>query len=531
MNTTVNSAAKKKVVVIGLDGSSWDLVNKMFAAGKLPHIKQMQEHGMSSTMLSTHPAHSAPAWTSFATGLYPTQHGCLDFLVVQNDLTDVDIIDSTKITSETIYEAMVRHGRKPILINLPNTFPPKLKTEITITSLMTRGDRYIYPESLKEKYPSLKNYRLSPNAKLRATNNFTPYIEDLCALESDRIAAAKDLFTNEPWDFFFYLSSGTDWVSHVVYDKALREGYQPAWKMWELMDDFIGWVMEQMDGDTTLFVMSDHGFRVYDEIFYLNRWLEEQGYLSTNSGTGSFQKSHTKLSREIEVMQGQRKQIKVGKGMRKFLKSSRTLERAAKWLYHHVFKRFVPVNVTLDLTLDLSKTKIGFPRGSMASMLYVNDQGRFRQGVVPAEQRVALRDEVVAKLKPLVEEVVTADSLYGDAPLLPNSPDVFLSSDKYYLSGSLHSAALYEKTVKNYHDARGMFLAYGNGVDHKVMPTSSIMQMAPTIMQAMGIPAQKQHRGAPMDIFKVSDSRHDTKLIEEAVEQHALTQLLDEIDF
>ena len=523
------SSQKPKVVVIGLDGSSWDLVNLMMAEDKLPAIKKMQSTGMSSTLLSTHPAHSAPAWTSFATGLYPTQHGCLDFLVVRNDLTDVDIIDSTKITSETIYEAMVRHGRKPILINLPNTFPPKLKNDITITSLMTRGDRFIYPESLTAKYPSLQKYRLSPDAKLRATNNFTPYVEDLCALEADRIAAAKDLFQHEDWDFFFYLSSGTDWVSHVVYDQALRNHYQPAWKMWELMDGFIGWVMEQMDENTTLFVMSDHGFKVYDEIFYLNRWLEEEGYLATTSGSASFQKSHTKLSREIESVQGKRKQIKVGKGVRRFLKSSKTLERLAKWFYHRVVKRFAPVNVTIDLTLDLAKTKIGFPRGSMASMLYVNDAGRFEHGIVPAEERRAVRDEVMARLKTVVDTVIPADELYGDAPLLPNSPDLFLSSKQYYLSGSLHSAALYEKNTKNYHDERGMFLAYGQQVDHRSLHTASIMQLAPTILQAMRLPQQAAHRGQPIDVFK-PDSHLRTITKESAAEHHELNQLLTEID-
>ncbi len=524
------SNRKPKVVVIGLDGSSWDLVNLMLAEDKLPALRKMQSAGMSTTLLSTHPAHSAPAWTSFATGLYPTQHGCLDFLVVRNDLTDVDIIDSTKITSETIYEAMVRHGRKPILINLPNTFPPKLKQDITITSLMTRGDRFIYPESLKSKYPSLQKYRLSPNAKLRATNNFTPYVEDLCALEADRIAAAKDLFQHEDWDFFFYLSSGTDWVSHVVYDQALRNRYQPAWKMWELMDDFIGWIMEQMDEETTLFVMSDHGFKVYDEIFYLNRWLEEEGYLATTSGSGSFQQSHTKLSREIEAVQGKRKQIKVGKRLRRLLKSSRTFERAAKWVYHHIIKRFAPVNVTIDLTLDLANTKIGFPRGSMASMLYVNDQGRFEHGIVPADQRQAIRDEVMAKLKTVVDTVIPADQLYGDVPLLPNAPDLFLSSNRYYLSGSLHSAALYEKSTKNYHDERGMFLAYGKHIDHRPMNPASIMQMAPTIMQAMQLPQQAAHRGKPIDVFKAKSPLQNTTH-ESTAEQFELNQLLTEIDF
>ncbi|MFA6475382.1 MAG: alkaline phosphatase family protein [Patescibacteria group bacterium] len=518
--------SKPKVVVIGLDGSSWDLVTPMLAAGRLPHLQKMQQTGMSSTMLSTHPAHSAPAWTSFATGLYPTQHGCLDFLVVRDDLTDVDIIDSTKITSETIYETMVRHGRTPILINLPNTFPPKLKNIITITSLMTRGDHYIYPESLKTKYPALQKYRLSPNPKLRASNNLLPYVADVCQLERDRIAGAKELFSHEPWDFFFYLSSGTDWVSHVSYDKALRDNWQPARDMWEIMDDYIGWVMEHMDQDTVLYVISDHGFKVYDNVFYLNRWLEEEGYLATTSGTGSFQKSHTKLSREIEQLENKRREIKIGKGFRNWLKKSVLLEKIAKWFYHKIFKRLVPIKVTVDLTLDLSKTKVGFPRGSMASMLYINDTGRFKHGIVPPQENHILRDEIIKKLTPLIESITPTEQLYGDAPLLKNSPDLFLSSDKYYLSGSLHSAALYETTVKNYHDSKGMFLAYGKNIDHRTMATNSIMDMAPTILHSLGLPVQQQYRGNVMDIFKTTS----TPKIEQATEHFATQQLINDLD-
>ncbi len=83
---------------------------------------------------------------------------------------------------------------------------------------MTRGEKFIFPESLKEKYPSLEKYRLSPNASLRMTDNFDPYVKDLCEIEQGRVNASKKIFENEPWDFFFFLSSGTDWVSHVVFD-------------------------------------------------------------------------------------------------------------------------------------------------------------------------------------------------------------------------------------------------------------------------------------------------------------------------
>lgn len=528
---------KQKVVVVGLDGSSWDLVNQMIAAGRLPNIKKIKAAGVSTTLHSTHPAHSAPAWTTFATGVPPTEHGCLDFLVVRDDIDDLDIIDSSKITQETIYETMVRHGRTPILINLPNTFPPKLKNHITITSLMTRGNRYIYPESLKEKYPELKQYRLSPNAKLRAKDQFEPYVNDVGQLEQERIAGAKQLFEHEPWDFFFYLSSGTDWVSHVVYDKALREQYQPAWKVWDVMDEFIGWIMERLGKDTTLFIMSDHGFRVYDKIFFMNRWLEQQGLATLTEGSGSFQQEHTKLSQEVAKVQRKRAQVKVGKSMRKVLAAIPLLERFAKWFYSKIVKPYLPINVTVNLKLDLSKTQVAFPRGSMASMLYVNDNQRFAHGIVPAAERRKLTLKLkhqLAELKdkqgaPVVGNVYTAKELYGDH-VAPKAPDLFLEADQYYLSGSLHSSSLFERTTKNYHDGRGMLLAYGNTISARPIAENNILNLPPTLLHAMGLPLQNHFAGTPIDLFDPQWSQHHPVATEHHAEHFATKQLIANLD-
>ncbi len=479
------STSTNKVVVIGLDGSSWDLVKPLVDTEKLPNIAKMMRQGVSSTMLSTLPAHSAPAWTTFATGVTPIEHGCLDFLVVNKDLDDLNLIDSTQIKQETIYEAMVRHGRTPILINLPNTFPPKLKNHITITSLMTRGDKYIYPETLKQKYPELQKYRLSPNAKLRMTDNLDPYLRDLCILEEERLAGVKQLFLHEPWDFFFYLCSGTDWVSHVAYDQALA-GYAPAVRMWFIMDEFIGWIMNHLPANTTLFVISDHGFRVYDKIFYINRWLEQHGYLATTSGTGSFQQSHTKLSREISAKQQQRKTLRINKTVRNLLGHWQWLNQFAKWLYFSIVKKFIPVNVQVNVRLNLNKTQAAFPRGSMANLLYINDAARFNNGIVSTAQRQALLAKLKAELEQLTD--ATGQRIVGKIHTPKSGPDLILESDYYYLSGSLDYSNLYDYKTKNYHDSRGMFLAYGPDITSNTVPPATILAMASTIMQAMGLP-------------------------------------------
>jgi len=45
-------------------------------------------------------------------------------------------------------------------------------------------------------------------------------------------------------------------------------------------DEVVGQAMERLDADTTLIVMSDHGFAPYYRSFHLNRWLADNRYLA-----------------------------------------------------------------------------------------------------------------------------------------------------------------------------------------------------------------------------------------------------------
>jgi len=49
-------------------------------------------------------------------------------------------------------------------------------------------------------------------------------------------------------------------------------------------DDVLGEVMRTIDENTTLIVLSDHGFAPYYRQFHLNRWLYDEGYLVLKPG-------------------------------------------------------------------------------------------------------------------------------------------------------------------------------------------------------------------------------------------------------
>jgi len=60
-----------RVLIIGLDGATFDLIEPWAEAGHLPHLARLMVEGTWGRMQSTVPAHSAPAWVTFATGSLP----------------------------------------------------------------------------------------------------------------------------------------------------------------------------------------------------------------------------------------------------------------------------------------------------------------------------------------------------------------------------------------------------------------------------------------------------------------------------
>ena len=96
------------------------------------------------------------------------------------------------------------------------------------------------------------------------------------------------LDTFEEGLLFFYFGS-VDQGSHMLYhytdtehpmhepDELLRTGIRT---LYEEMDEALGRVLEVVDDDTTLIVMSDHGFAPFYWGVNLNTWLLEQGYVT-----------------------------------------------------------------------------------------------------------------------------------------------------------------------------------------------------------------------------------------------------------
>lgn len=138
-----------RVVIVGLDGMSPDLAERMMGEGKLPNFKRLAEQGGFSRLRSTTPSASPVAWSTFQTGVNPGKHNIFDFLTRDKqtylpDLSSARIepprralklgklrvpLGKPRVTgmrkSRPFWKVLGEHGLFSIVLRVPITFPPE----------------------------------------------------------------------------------------------------------------------------------------------------------------------------------------------------------------------------------------------------------------------------------------------------------------------------------------------------------------------------------------------------------------------
>ena len=77
----MNESSNIKVLVIGLDGATWDLLEPLLAKGMLPTFNKLMDKGMWGELESCIPPITMPAWACMITGKNPGKIGLIHFLM------------------------------------------------------------------------------------------------------------------------------------------------------------------------------------------------------------------------------------------------------------------------------------------------------------------------------------------------------------------------------------------------------------------------------------------------------------------
>ncbi len=481
-----------RVAVVGLDGLSWELVDAL-GPRTMPYLTKLKEDGMSGINRSTIPPHTAPAWISFATGCNPGKHGCLDFVRPKASLGNLVPISSNDIRVLPFYEVLETEGRQGVYINLPCSFPPRIGG-VMVTSLLTRGDDFAFPRSLRDDIPLLRDYRIVPDDGIWARGDRLGYVDELRKLEDTRFRVAQELWKRD-WEVFFILFSASDWIQHKMHGDLLKTSggdiYEAVRGLFRDMDAYLGWIRENLAEDDDLLVLSDHGFKRYKGVFAVNMLLEELGMCKTSLKQGSRKGS-------VEGAFAQKEgSVKSGSGLYQHLFN---LADRAHALDNPLVKKMAGLmpkkarsRVKAHVSFDVASTKAVMLPSDLQG-IFVNDQGRFDDGTVPEAERKELARDLVLSFndykakdgRGIFGHCLEAEEVYWGKMVDPG-PDVLLTLDEYNVSSSLQDKIVMD-AEHSWHSYDGVYVAYGPGINAAgVERNVNIIDFAPTILDLLGV--------------------------------------------
>lgn len=297
----------KRVLMIGLDGATFTLLKPLSRMGALPFLTRLIENGTSAHLMSTRNPLTPPAWTSMTTGVSPERHGIYDFLrpaYLKDGSVYLKVNDRRQNRAETIFSMVNRHGMRGTALNFYGYSPaPQVDGYVVSGFVPWKHLRHgIHPRELFDKLKASTefDYRdlgmdIGEEKKVVQGLDGTEH-EEWIELQNVRDRAWTDvtcrLMAEDRTEITAVVLDGPDKIQHLFWryvdpDSHAGEPGPETDRIRELcvdfyrrMDDNIRRMVETAGPDTNVVIVSDHGFGPTTEIFYINQWLADHGYLT-----------------------------------------------------------------------------------------------------------------------------------------------------------------------------------------------------------------------------------------------------------
>ena len=495
---------ESKVMVIGIDGATFDLIRPWVAEGKLPAFARLMDKGVWGHLTSTVPPVTSPAWPTFSTGKNPGKHSIFDYIRPRQG--EFDLVNASAIDSPMLWEILSKKGKRVGVMNVPVTYPPRPVNGFLITGLLSPSKTNItHPADLLQRYEAeLGPYRVMPNVQYKKGIE-AEFIADLQDLIERRKRYALALMQNEPWDFIMVHFLALDVVQHALWhfmddthprhDPDLASCYGDAiLRLYQQVDAALAEIMAQLDDDTTLFLMSDHGFGPLHQVVNLNNLFLKTGLLQLKRDPVT--KLKYALSK-LGVTPAAAYEWLARLGLQNIT------FRVSKRARNRVVGKFLSFE-----DVDWSRT-VAYSMGHVGQV-YLNVKGRQPQGIVPPEEYEQARARVVQALEELVDPV-TGQKLVEriipreevcHGPHFDKGPDLHLVLDGHRVIAFPLFATNNKIVTKQIrgdsgcHRENGIFLACGPNIQAgKSVEAAHIADLAPTILHTFGLPVSSDMDG------------------------------------
>lgn len=387
---------KKRILVISLDGVPFSFIKKGIEEGLFPLFSKLFTEGAFGRMSSVLPTISSVAWTSYMSGKNPGEHGIFGFIDRRPSPLSLFIPTGRDRKAEFIQEVLSREKKRVISINIPMTTPPFEVNGILVSGfLSTRIEKATYPPDFSKVLKDI-GYIIDANPT-KAKERKDEYLDDLFYALRKRFELAERLIKDR-WDYFHLHVMETDRINHFFW----RKKDERFWRFYSEVEGLTLSLAEKAK-DALLILLSDHGFCRLEKEVYVNKYLEDGGYLF-------FDKEH-------------------------------------------------PEGI-----MDISEKTIAY--SLIPGRVYINLKGREEKGRVEPDDYERVREELLSYLQdmkvdgePVVKKVWRREEIYS-GPYTQLAPDLVIEpACGFDLKGDLKRDSLFSKThIEGMHTKDDAFL-------------------------------------------------------------------------
>lgn len=471
--------------MVALDGLDRSLLDKAFAAGRLPNLKAFVDTSMSLAVQSDGERLEGTVWPTFATGTGPGTHGHHWFFQWMPEESDFVPSTDPRMAVLPFWKEAVEAGRRVTVFDLPYVLPLGHSNERVYTGwgLQDEMDQYVHPRSLKREIR--KRHGRSKVEKdtllVRTPEDRLKLARKLRAGARQRSRVLLDLVERRDWDVLI-LGYGEYHLGghHLSMPMQLSPKVDNEAAMIGVLDPFDrAWpdIVKAAGDDCDIMLFALHGMR--PKVSYPEVVQQVLGEMHGKPPPGPPREDLLRKARNL---------------------FPEDLHRAI-WLRLPASFRLQRMMQAWRERFDAEHDRIFVLEGDCAVALRLNIEGREKHGVVPAEDARAALDDLWVELgryltesgePPFVEMMVTADAYSGTrAALLPDAmllynPNVLRTRELTRDDG--HVLRLTGPESRNgIHTGQG-FCFYRPGCDARPKSdTVNNLDFAPTVLERVGV--------------------------------------------
>ena len=484
-----------KLLIIGVDGASWEVLSPLIEMKKLPTFEKIVNNGVSGDFVSTFPPSTGPAWLSMATGKNPGKTGVFDFLTKKGTEFEFNVIGSFDYRKNNPYwDILDKQGYKIYIVNHPMLYPLYKINGVMVAGMGNPETSNItYPAKLEKELKSLvEDYWTIVEWDTPKYNDRKVLIRDLKLFIEKQFKVLRFLIKND-WDLFLHVSSASDFLQHAMWRDWKDENskyHKDFIDFWINLDKEIGSILELVENTNIIFV-SDHGFGNLKQNFNLSKWLADKDFIKINPNDrlkSSFNTIFEYFYKKIENT------------------PLKTLIVSEKLKFNFLIKSF-GIGSIFPPEVDVSNSKVipGFSSAAYGA-LHITDK---------VENYEEFREVVIDELRKLKEtfgfdiDIFKREELYNGEKT-NQAPDILFKINDHgcnvlssTLKGEIFSETLPFENKSGSHRNKGIFCAYGPDIKSGLKISSSIYDLAPTVLHIFNAPIPEDVDGRVLtEIFK-----------------------------